>query len=48
MEYLDLSIERMVTSHKSDEVYDDNKNKQILVVLKEIEKNQTWNIQKIK
>ncbi len=47
MEYLELSMDRMVASHKSDEVYDDNKNKQILVVLKEIEKNQTWNIKKV-
>jgi len=47
IEYLELSMERMVALYKSDQSFDDVKNKLILTVLKEIEKNQNWDIKKI-
>jgi len=47
LEYLELSMERMVALYKADEKFDDIKNKKIINVLREIERNQNWNIQNI-
>jgi hypothetical protein len=47
IEYLELSMKKIVSLHKSGQTFDDKKNELILSVLTDIEKNQNWNIKKI-